>query len=95
LETFFGAGGGNNSSLTGLREGVDERLSGKCTLVRSGAEINGEMLSVDITLLTSLLMPSRGGDMLSIMVRSFGEESLMKLTSQELISFLGISRSSR
>jgi len=75
LETFFGAGGGDNGSLTGSRGGVDKQLSGKCTLVRSGAEIDGEMLSVDIALLTSLSMLSRGGDMLSIMARSFGEES--------------------
>jgi len=81
LETFFGAGGGNNSSLTGSRGEVDGQLSGKCTLVGLGAEIDGEMLSVDIALLTSLSMPSGEGDMLSIMVRSFGEESSMKSTS--------------
>jgi len=78
LETFFGAGGGDNSSLTGSRGRVDGRLSGKCTLVGSGAEIDEEMLSVDIASSTSLSMPSGGGDMLSIMVRSFGEESSIK-----------------
>jgi len=81
LETFFGAGGGDNGSLTDSRGGVDGRLSDKCTLVRSGAKIDGEMLSVDIALLTSLSMPSREGDMLSIMVRSLSEESSMKSTS--------------
>ena len=94
METFFGAGG-DNGFLTGSRGEVDERLSGKCTLVGSGAEIDREMLSVDIALSTSLSMLSREGDMLSIMARSFGEESSMKSTSRELISFLGVSRSSR
>ena len=95
METFFGAGGGNNGSLTGSRERVDGRLLGKCTLVGSGAEIDREMLSVDIASLTSLSMSSGEGDMLSIMVRSLGEESSMKSTSRELISFPGVSRSSR
>jgi len=95
LETFFGAGEGDNSSLTGSRGGVDGRLSGKYTLVRSGTKIDGKMLSVDIALSTSLLMPSGGGDMLSIIVRLFSEESSMKSTSQELISFPDVSRSSR
>jgi len=81
LETFFGAEGGDNGSLTGLRGGVDGRLSGKCTLVGSGAKIDGEMLSVDIASSTSLSMPSGGGNILSIMVRSFGEESSIKSTS--------------
>jgi len=95
LEIFFGAGGDDNGSLIGSRGGVDKRLSSKCTLVRLGAEIDGEMLSVDITLSTSLSMLSGGGDMLSIIARSFSEESSMKSMSQELISFPGVSRSSR
>ena len=95
METFFGAGGGDNDSLTGSREGVDGQLSGKCTLVGSEAESDGVVLSVDIISLTSLLMLSGEGDMLSIMARSFGKESSIKSTSQELISFPGISRSSR
>ena len=81
METFFGAGEGDNSSLTGSRGGVDGQLSGKCTLVRSGAKIDGEMLSVDIASSTSLSMPSGEGDMLSIMVRSLGEKSSIKSTS--------------
>jgi len=81
LETFFGIGGDNNGSLTGSRKGVDRRLSDKCILVGSGAKIDGKMLSVDIASSTSLSMPSGGGDMLSIMVRSFGEESSMKSMS--------------
>ena len=88
-------GGGDNGSLTGSRGGVDGQLSDKCTLVGSETKIDGEMLSVNITLLTSLLMSSEGDDMLSIIVRSLGEESSMKSMSQELISFPGVSRSSR
>jgi len=95
LETFFGAGGIDNNSLTGSGGGVDGRLSGKCTLVGSGAENDGVVLSVDIALSTSLLMLSGGGDMLSIIARSFGEESSIKSTLRELISFPGVSRSSR
>jgi len=95
LETFFGAGGSDNNSLTDSGEGVDGRLSGKCTLVESGAENDGIVLSVNIASLTSLLMLSGGGDVLSIIARSFGKESSIKSTSQELISFLGVSRSSR
>ena len=95
METFFGAGGDDNDSLTGSREGVDGRLSGKCTLVGSEAKSDGVVLSVNIASLTSLLMLFGGGDILSIMARSFGEESSIKSTSQELISFLGVSRSSR
>ena len=53
------------------------------------------MLLVDIASLTSLLILSGEGDMLSIMARLFGEESSIKSTSQELISFPGVSRSSR
>jgi len=80
LETFFGIGGGNNDSLTGSGEGADRRLLGKYTLVRSEAKSDGVVLSVNIALLTSLLMLSGGGDMLLIMVRSFGEESSIKST---------------
>jgi len=81
LETFFGAGEGDSGSLTGSRGGVDERLSGKCTLVGSGAKIDGEMLSVNIASLTSLSILSERGDILSMIARSFGEESSMKSTS--------------
>ena len=95
METFFGAGGGNNGSLTGSRERVDGRLLGKCTLVGSGAEIDREMLSVDIASLTSLSMLSGRDDILSMIARSFGEKSSMKSTSQELISFPDVSRFSR
>ena len=95
LETFFGIGGGNNDSLTGSGEGVDRRLLDKYTLVRSEAKSDGVVLSVNIALLTSLLMLSGGGDMLLIMVRSFGEESSIKSTLWELISLPGVSRSSR
>jgi len=95
LETFFGAGGGDNNSLTGSREKIDGRLSGKCTLVGSEAESDGVVLSVDIASLTSLLMFSGGDDILLIMARSFGEESLIKSTSRELISFPDVSRSLR
>jgi len=80
LETFFGVGGGNNDFLTGSGEGVDRRLSDKCTLVRSEAESDGVVLSVNIALLTSLLMLFGEGNMLSIMARSFGEESSIKST---------------
>ena len=80
LETFFGIGGIDNNSLTGSGGGVDGRLLGKCTLVGSGAENDGVVLSVDIASSTSLLMLSGGGDMLLIMARSFGEESLIKST---------------
>jgi len=53
------------------------------------------VLSVNIASLTSLLMLSGRDDILSIIARSFGKESSIKSTSQELISFLGVSRSSR
>jgi len=95
LETFFGAGGIDNNSLTSSGGGVDGRLLSKCTLVGLGAENNGVVLSVDIALSTSLLTLSGGGNMLLIMARSFGEESSIKSTSRELISFSGVSRSSR
>jgi len=95
LETFFGAERGDSSSLIGSRGGVDKRLSDKYTLVRLGAKINEEMLSVDIALSISLSMLSRRGNILSIIARSFGKESSMKSTSQKLISFPGVSRSSR
>ena len=95
METFFGAGGGDNNSLTGSKEEVDGQLSGKCTLVGSEAENNGVVLSVDIASLTSLLMLSGGDDILLIMARSFGEESSIKSTSRGLISFPGVSRSLR
>jgi len=81
LEIFFSAEGGNSSSLTGSREGIDRQLSGKCILVRSGAKIDGIVLSINITLSTSLLMLSGEGGMLSIMVRSLGEEFSIKSTS--------------
>ena len=69
LETFFGIEGSNNNSLIGLEGGVDEQLSGKCTLVGSGAENDEVVLLVDIISLTSLLMLSKGGNMLLIMAR--------------------------
>ena len=95
METFFGAGRGDSGSLTGSRRGIDKQLSGKCTLVGSGAKIDGVVLSIDITLSKNVLMLSGGGGMLSIIARLLGEESLMKSMSQELISFPGVSRSSR
>jgi len=95
LETFFGAGGGDNNSLTGSGGGVDGRLSGKCTLVGSEAKSDRVVLLVNIASSTSLLMLSRRGDILSMIAKSFGEESLMKSMSQELISFSGVFRSSR
>ena len=95
METFFGAEEDDSSSLTGSRGEVDEQLSGKCTLVGSGAKIDGEMLSVDIASLTSLSMLSGRDDILSMIARSFGEKSSMKSTSQELISFPDVSRFSR
>jgi len=54
------------------------------------------MLSVNITLLTSLLIFSERGGILSIIARLLGEESSMKsIISWELIDFPGVLRFSR
>jgi len=53
------------------------------------------MLSVNITLLISLLIFSERGGILSIIARLLGEESLIKSMSWELINFLGVLRFSR
>ena len=82
LEAFFGARGGDRAFF--IDEGgekVDGQLLGKATFEGSGTRIDEGILSVDIALLTSLSMLSRGGGMLSIRARLFGEESLTKSTS--------------
>jgi len=53
------------------------------------------MLSVNITLLTSLLIFSERGGILSIIARLLDEESSMKSISWELIDFPGVLRFSR
>jgi len=78
----------------GLEGEADGWLLGKCTLVGSGAKIDEVVLSIDILLLTSLLMFSGGSGIFSIIARSLGKESSIKSPLQELINFPGVSRSS-
>jgi len=60
-----------------LGEGVNEQLLDKCTLVELGAKIDRVVLSIDIILLTSLLIFYRKNSM----ARLLSEKSLIKLIS--------------
>ena len=95
LETLFGVGGDDSISLIGSEGEVNGWLSGKCTLVESGAKIDRVVLSIDIALLTSLLIFSGGSSIFSIIARSLGKESSIKSISWELINFPGVFRFSR